>query len=494
MQPNAASDLRPALDEPAPKLSAIVPVYNERYLIAELLHRLAAAEIPSIRELEIIVVDDGSTDGSPEIVRRLIGQIDRLQLIEQPRNRGKGAAIRAGIDAARGDLIVFQDADLEYDPRDLERLVKPFLEDGADAVYGSRFQFSGRRRVLYYRHELGNRLITTLSNLFTDLNLSDVETCYKMFRAPLLKSIPLRSNDFAMEVEITAKIAKRQFRVFEVPISYSGRTYQEGKKITWRDGFKALAAILRYWLLDDLYKEDAYGSHLLHSLERTHRFTRWLAASIGPRVGERVLEIGAGIGTTSMQLVPRELYVAGETNPDHRHYLENLARGKPYMTVAHLDAEDGRSFSRLDESFDTVVCLNILERVADPVATLRNIASVLQPQGRLLLYVPQKQSRYSSLDEALGRRCRYDRRQLERELTEAGLKLAAHRDFNRAGVVGWWWNGKLLRRRRFSRWQLKLFDLAVPLLRRVDRLLPWRGLGLIAVACRAGSVEEASAD
>ena len=238
-----------------PRLSVIVPVYNERHLVAEALRRVAAAPLPSVGEVEIIVVDDGSDDGSVEIVRGLADEVTGLRLIELPENRGKGAAIRAGVAAATGDLIVFQDSDLEYDPRDLERLLEPFSEDAADVVYGSRFHYGGRRRALYYRHELGNRLITFLSNLFTDLSLTDVETGYKMFSAPLLKSIPLRCDDFAVEVEITAKVAKRGCRIFEVPISYSGRTYQEGKKIDWRDGFKALVAIVRFWLVDDLHAE-----------------------------------------------------------------------------------------------------------------------------------------------------------------------------------------------------------------------------------------------
>jgi glycosyltransferase involved in cell wall biosynthesis len=239
-----------ALD-PAPKLSVIVPVYNERTLVSELLRRLAAAPIPSVGEIEILVVDDGSTDGSAEVVRRHAATTPGLRVLEQPQNRGKGAALRVGIAAATGDLIVFQDADLEYDPRDLESLVRPFAADGADAVYGSRFQRRGAARVTSYHHEAANRLITAFSNLFTGLRLSDVETCYKMFRAPLLKSIPLRSDDFAMEVEITAKVARRRVRIVEVPISYRGRTYREGKKITWRDGIRALVAIVRFRFGDD---------------------------------------------------------------------------------------------------------------------------------------------------------------------------------------------------------------------------------------------------
>src|SRR5689334_15500023 len=244
-----------ATDETSPtalRLSVVIPVYNERFLVRELVERVLAVDVPGIRELELVIVNDGSKDGTTEVLRQLAAEHPhRLRLFEQ-HNQGKGAAIRKGIAEATGDLIVFQDADLEYDPRDYARLVRPFLEDGADVVYGSRYLPAGRRRVLNYRHTLGNRFLTGLSNWFTDLDLTDMETCYKMFRTRLLKSIPLRSNDFAIEPEITAKVAKRECRVFEVPISYLGRTYREGKKIGWRDGFKAVSAMLRFWAVDDL--------------------------------------------------------------------------------------------------------------------------------------------------------------------------------------------------------------------------------------------------
>jgi len=467
------------------KLSVVIPVYNERFLVRDLVDRVLAVEVPGIQEIEIVIVDDGSKDGTREILREIAAAHPQsIRYIEHEKNGGKGAAIRTGIAATTGDLIVFQDADLEYDPRDYARLVRPFLEDGADVVYGSRFLPSERRRVLYHRHALGNRFLTGLSNWFTDLDLTDMETCYKMFRAPLLKSIPIRSNDFAMEPEITAKIAKRECRVFEVPISYLGRTYREGKKIGWKDGFKALRAMTKYWLMDDVYAEDEYGSHILHSLERAQRFNRWMAESIAPYVGARVLEIGAGIGNITTWLLPRDFYLASDINPHYLHYLRNFALGKPYLQVDRIDLEDPACFAPWQGRFDTVVCLNVLEHVRDPLLSLRNMASALLPGGRLVLYVPQGQHLYSSLDEVLGHRCRYNREMLAEELGATGFEIESFRDFNHFAIPGWWLNGKMLKRRHFSRSQLKVFNMLVPAIRRIDPFVPGRGLGLIAVARR----------
>lgn len=222
-------------------LSVIVPAYNEESTVEQIVLRLK--ELPL--RLEVIAVNDASGDGTGAVLDRLAAGGVLQRVIHHPENRGKGAALRSGIAAATGDVVVVQDADLEYDPTDLPRLLEPIRSGRADAVYGSRFQ-GGPHRVLFFWHSVGNRLLTVVSNMFTNLNLTDMETCYKLVRRDLLQRLPLTSDRFGFEVEITARLAQAGARIWELPITYSGRTYAEGKKITWRDGLAALWHILRY--------------------------------------------------------------------------------------------------------------------------------------------------------------------------------------------------------------------------------------------------------
>lgn len=223
------------------KVTVVMPVYNEAGTIAEILRRVEAVGVAE----EIIVVNDCSRDGTGEALEALRAEFPKMVLLHHERNRGKGAALRTGFAHVTGEVVIIQDADLEYDPRDYEKLLQPLRENVADVVYGSRF-LGGPHRVLFFWHAVGNRVLTTLSNALTNLNLTDMETCYKAFRAELLQKVTFRSNTFTFEPEFTAKVARLRCRIYEVPISYSGRTYAEGKKINWRDGLRALGAIVRY--------------------------------------------------------------------------------------------------------------------------------------------------------------------------------------------------------------------------------------------------------
>ncbi|UCD64214.1 MAG: glycosyltransferase family 2 protein [Candidatus Zixiibacteriota bacterium] len=228
------------------QLTVIIPVYNEASTIRELVSRVKASPV---EDKEIILVDDFSTDGTRELLdTEMRSEVDKVLL--QPRNYGKGFALKTGFQHASGDIVIIQDADLEYDPGQYPDVIRPIVEGKADVVFGSRFMGGGPHRVVYYWHYVGNRLLTTLSNMFTNINLTDMETCYKAFRRDLIQSIDIKEHRFGFEPEITAKVAKRKARIYEVGISYYGRTYDEGKKIGWRDGFKAVWCILKYNLFD----------------------------------------------------------------------------------------------------------------------------------------------------------------------------------------------------------------------------------------------------
>jgi glycosyltransferase involved in cell wall biosynthesis len=463
-------------------LSVLMPVYNERYLVEQAIHEVLNAHLPQGVALELVVVDDCSTDGTSDILRRVAAeQPELICLLRHERNRGKGAAIRTAVEHASGTICLIQDADLEYSTSDYPRLLKPILDGNADAVYGSRFLPAEYRHVMFFWHSLGNRLLTLLSNAFTNLNLTDMETCYKVVKASILKSVPIRSNRFGMEPELTAKLAKRGCRIYEVPISYCGRSYAEGKKIKWSDGFKALWTILRFWAVDDLYDE-LYGHAILHRLSSTQRFNAWMASAIGPWVGESVLETGAGMGNLTDKLIPRQRYLATDLDPLHLEYLRSRYGSQRLMEISKVDLEEPADFQDLQGQFDTVLCLNVLEHIQDHALALRNMFAALEPGGAAIVLVPQGQWLYGTLDAAVDHCRRYSASDLRARCEEAGFVVEHVFSFNRVSLWPWLINGRLLRRKQFGRMQLKIFDSLVWLWRRLDRLLPWPGLSVVGVA------------
>jgi SAM-dependent methyltransferase len=468
------------------KLSILMPVYNERTVVERCISLVLNAPLPESMERELVIVDDRSTDGTSEILERLAGHHPEIRLFRKPVNEGKGAAIRDAIQHATGDFVLIQDADLEYDPSEYPYLLRPLLDGRADAVFGSRYLAGEQRRVLPFWHSTINKALTLLSNMFANLNLTDMETCYKVFRTDLLRSVPIRSNRFGFEPEISMKSAKRNFRVYEVPISYHGRTYEEGKKIGWRDGVKALGVIFKYWLIDDLYATP-YGRGLLNNLSGTPQYLSWLARIVRPHLGDTVLEVGAGIGNMAARLMARRLqYVAGEKDPLYLHTLSNRFLRTPNVTVRRIDPDRSEDFADLERAFDTSLCLNVLEYSACPDNTIRCLIRALKPNGRLIVLVPQGNNLYGTLDEALGHRHRFSIAELRHLLETQGLYVEKVYDFNKAGAPAWWMYSKVLKKTQINKVTLKLFDKTVWLWSRVDALLPWRGLSLIVVAGRTG--------
>ena len=463
------------------KLSVVMPVYNESKTIREIVRRVLDVPI----EKEILIVDDGSTDGTREILRELDGK-DGVRVFLQPVNQGKGAAVSVGFRYAEGDVVVVQDADLEYDPNEYPKLLGPIVDGHADVVYGSRFLGGGARRVLYFWHTVGNRFLTLASNMFTNLNLTDMETCYKMFRREVVQSMRFESRRFGIEPEITAKVARRGYRIFEVPISYYGRTYEEGKKIGWRDAVSAIWTIVKHSTRE---AEDPrnVGHVTLARMGKLEPYNRWLADRFRGALGRRVLEIGAGFGNMTRQLLGRELVVASDLDPVALEYLRGTFRGEPEVRIASYRfpvTEDQRSEIRA-LGIDTVVCLNVLEHIEDDAGALADFYALLPSGGRVVLIVPALARLYGTLDEHLRHFRRYEKDELAEKLRAAGFAVEDCRFLNRPGIVGWYVNGKILRRRVLPSGQLAAFRLALPLLRREETNPPSTGMSLLAIGRKA---------
>ena len=488
---------------PSLTLSVIMPIYNEAPTLTQALQRVIQAPFSK----EIIVVDDGSTDGSRELLQQLAADQAAdaktrdletasytLRVFFHPHNEGKGAAIRTALraitSANASAIVVIQDADLEYDPAEYPQLLGPILSGQADVVYGSRF-LGSPRRVMFFWHALGNSVLTLLSNMLTNLNLTDMQTGYKAFRTELVTELDLRSNRFGFEPEITAKVARRRVRIYEVPISYTGRTYAEGKKINWQDGLSAVWTILRYNLIDDT---SPAGEKTLRRISDLSRYNAWLWEIIAPFTGQRVLEVGAGLGTMTRYFLNKELIVSTELEP---LYLERLrdAFGKyPNVLIHPLNLDDGIPPWLPAHRVDTVLCLNVLEHIEDDEATLQHFFSILPSGGRVVLIVPALKLLYGTIDQAISHYRRYEHTDIVQKLQRAGFQVEKTQFFNVLGILGWYLNSCVFKRQSVPRFQARVNDFLVPLLRLEQYCQPPWGMSLLAVGKKEeeGTKEERS--
>jgi len=457
---------------PFPCLSVVVPCFNEESTIAELLAKVLEQPWTA----EVVVVDDGSTDGSAKAAAA-VGD-ERVRLIVQPRNLGKGAAIRRGLGESSSPYVVVQDADLEYDPREYGTLLEPLLDGKADVVYGSRFLSTGAHRVLYFWHSIGNRILTLLSNMATDLSLTDMETCYKAFRREVFEELVIEEDRFGFEPEITAKVAHGGWRVYEVGISYAGRTYAEGKKIDWRDGVRALWCIGRYNFPRrtaaaprrtpaDLASADAELGPVLDSLgANAPNYTDWIADLCQPYLGDRVLEIGAGHGDLAARFARAGArVVATDVSERCLGVLEKRFDDTDEVEVRHLDLFDHEDVG----GYDSAVLVNVLEHLPDDTAALEEVRRLVRPGGYVVLYVPAFERLYSPFDQAVGHYRRYDRAHLAGTVQAAGLRVVEGRYVNQLGALAWWVLATKLKQVPTEEGKVRLYDrVVVPRLRKIE--------------------------
>jgi glycosyltransferase involved in cell wall biosynthesis len=476
---NASTDCR--------KLSVLMPIYNERWTLKEIIGRVLDAPVPL--EIELIAVDDGSSDGSWELLTELAENEPRIVAVQHETNRGKGAAIRTAIDLVSGDIAVIQDADLEYDPADYALLLEPILSGKADAVFGSRFA-GHSRRVLFFWHSLVNRALTTMCNLLNNLNLTDMETCYKMVRTDVLKQLRLTSNTFTLEPELTSRLAQWGARIYEVPISYDGRTYAEGKKIGARDGVKAIAQMLRckFW---DTQFTDHSGFYILSSVSRASGYNRWILDQVKQFMGERVMEAGSGIGNLSSMLLRRQRLVLTDYEDIYLSKLRQRFGRQENIRVDKSDLTKPSDYDQWkDEALDTVFCSNVLEHLEPDQQVLQSFHDTLAEGGHCVIVVPAGPWLYTVMDTELGHFRRYTDAELAGKMKEAGFDVVFSRTFSKLGSVSWAVSGHLLKRRHLSPRQMIWFDRILPIAKLLEHVLPVPGMSLIMVGRKPEAVAQ----
>lgn len=462
------------------KLSILMAAYNEEETLRQGVAAVLAAPLPDGLARELIIVNDGSRDATWEVMQELqAAHPEVIRIFAQPENRGKGAAIRRAIEEMSGDLAIFQDADLEYDPNEYPKVLAPILDGRAEVVFGSRFAGS-ERKVLLFWHTLVNKFLTFLSNMLNDTNWTDMETCYKAFTASALKSIPLFSNRFGIEPEVTAKVARNRFRMYEVPINYNGRGYDEGKKINWKDGVAALWFIFRY-RFSSRYSDP--GKVTLDAIEQAPKFNRWMYDSVKPWLGTRVAELGCGRGNLSNFFRKHDHVLLTDYREDYLDPLRERWGQKRNLTFAKLDMTQREDYRVLTEfAPDSVVFLNVLEHLEDDRGVLRNLFEHVPSGCRLVVLVPFGMKLYSEFDKELGHFRRYEKQELETKMREAGFNVEHQFYFNKAGKMAWYFANTLGKRRKLTPTQLRIYNMLTPVFRVSDKVMPGTGLSTVVIA------------
>jgi glycosyltransferase involved in cell wall biosynthesis/precorrin-6B methylase 2 len=476
-----ATPRTPGLAPPAPAkktlVSILVPIYNEDQHIAEVVERVLAAPMPEGVERELVVVNDGSTDETLGELARFADR-DDVRLHHLEKNRGKGWAIREGLAIARGEIIVIQDGDTEYDPAELQHLIRPIRDGEARVVYGSRF--AGSVEDMYLRYRLVNRLLVWAVRLLYGARITDEATAYKAFHRSVIDSMPLRCVRFEFCPEVTAKVLRLGHAIREVPIHYRARTGAEGKKIRLRDAFEAFWTLLRYRFWAPAVKDDGSSVAMqenLAAVESMGNYLRWIYDTVAPHLGRDVFEAGCGNGNMAT-LIVRAPGVRSYVGVDHSEALCAQLRRR-LATVAGVEwdvqvmpLESPRLREAAPRLFDTIVCLNVLEHIEDDARMLETFRDMLKPGGRLVLLVPAMPSIYGTIDRVVHHFRRYGKRELAAKVARAGLRVGTARYFNILGIAAWVWHGRILKLTVHRSGEMKTWDRLVPLLQAIEKRIP----------------------
>ena len=460
------------------KLSILMVVYNQGKTLETIVKQVISQKLEGILSVELVLIDDGSKDGSTQLIQNLEKQYPKfIKAWYHSKNRGRGVAMIKALEIATGDIGVIQEAHLEYDSKDYSALLSPLIDGEADIVYGSRYLASSKRRVLYFRQTLLNKLVTWFSNWCTDLSLTDVKTCYQAFDLKIIKTIPLRSKRFGIASEIIAKVAKRNLRIYEVSIR-GYETYAESKKIHWKNELQTLWTILKYWIVDDSHYQE-YQHQAISAEQKNRHFFLWTFDVVQSYFGSRVLSVGSRLGRNIQSLSSVASVMITESDPEYVPMLQNRFNDLSNVEVLLWDITQPAPLLKIKP--DTLFCENALAQVEDENQVLQNMHQVLSSNGTLILIVPQGKYLQSNSDVPIKYKRHYTQTSITRIVENNSFRIVHLQTFNKLGVLGRYFQRKIQdptigsRKRKFYSW-------LTPIFRLFDRVLPWKGLSWIVIA------------